>query len=191
MTMPDVIALAANSKRTLKIVSMWMAATCALLSSPIGAAPATSPRFTADLQLNRSVGPLRAGQFCLPKGSITGADFIPDTQQFDLLMRQTLDAQSPAAQLSLGTSSAPKIEVHFKSAAVRLCAKSWGMFGMGDTKSLSGKADFTFAWKKDGQGAIASETIALEVNAKDRLTAPAILRRAVAILLRRLAASGQ
>ncbi|WP_156135700.1 hypothetical protein [Novosphingobium subterraneum] len=170
---------------------MPMLVTCAMLSWPIGAVPAQQPRFTADLQLKRSVGRLRAGQFCLPKGSISGADFISDTPQFDLLMRQTLDAQPPTDQILLGSGSAPKIEVHFKSAEVKLCAKSWGMFGMGDTKSLSGKAAFTFTWKKDGQKALAVETIALEVNGKERLTAPAILRRAVNVLCGRIAASGQ
>lgn len=168
-----------------------MVAACTLFSSTIAAEPFPPPHFTADMQLSRSVGPLRAGQFCLPKGSITGADFISDTQQFDLLMRQTLDAQAPANKVSLGSGSAPKIEVHLKSAAVKLCAKSWGMFGMGDTKSLSGKAAFTFTWKKDGQKALAVETIALEVNGKERLTAPAILRRAVNVLCGRIAASGQ
>lgn len=150
-----------------------------------------SAKMRVDFPLTKSVGPLQAGQFCLPKSSLRGSDFVSDEYQFDLLVRQTLDEQAMHNKGSLGSGSTPKIEVHLKSAAVKLCAKSWGMFGMGDTKSLSGKAAFTFTWKKDGQKALAVETIALEVNGKERLTAPAILRRAINVLCGRIAASGQ
>lgn len=153
-------------------------------------APA-SAKMKVEFPLTNKVGGLQAGQLCFPKGSLRGTDFVADEDEFDFLVRQALDEQSGQDSAPLGTSAAPRIAVHLKSAAVKLCAKSWGMFGLGDTKSLSGTANFTFAWRKDGQGTLATETIALEVNVKDRLTAPAILRRAVITLLSRLAASEQ
>jgi hypothetical protein len=143
---------------------------------------------TIDFPLHSSIGPLRAGQLCLPKGSVRGSDLIADGNQFDLLVRQVLEEQASGGQSSLGNGAVPKVEVHLRSAAVKLCAKSWGMFGMGDTKSLSGDVEFTFAWKRDGQAALSVAKIAFKVNGKDRMTAPTILRRAVMSLLKQAAA---
>lgn len=190
MTMQEIVdrVVASRCKFSAAIGTI---ATLPLAWSSLAHATTAPVRFTTDFPLNSSIGPLRAGQLCLPKGSVRGTDLISDDHQFDLLVRQVLDERANGSQYLLGDGRAPKVEVHLRSAAVKLCAKSWGMFGMGDTKSLSGKAAFTFTWKMDGQTALAVETIALELNGKDRLTAPAILRRAVTALLGRIADSRQ
>ena len=191
MPVREVSVQAAALKAKAQIATGAMVAAYLVISSSAGGAMAASQRFTADLPLNRSIGPLRAGKLCLPKGRVAAADMISDARQFDLVVRQALDEQPQVQQATLGSGAAPKIEIHLKSVAVRLCASSWGLFGTGDTKSLGGKADFTFTWKKDGQSVLAVETIPLEVSAKERLTAPAILRKAVNTLLQRMSASGQ
>ncbi|MFM6830630.1 MAG: hypothetical protein ACKOVA_09920 [Novosphingobium sp.] len=151
-------------------------------------AHAASARFTVDFPLAKTVGPIRAGTLCLPKGSMRGSDLVSDEGQFALLVRQVLDERAARGQRSLGDGAVPGIELHLKAAAVKLCAKSWGMFGMGDTKSLSGDVQFSFAWKIDGQAALNAEQIVLKPQSRDRLTAQAIMRRAVEAVLDRIAA---
>ncbi len=116
-----------------------------------------------------------------------GTDLVSDESQFALLVRQVLDERAARGQGSLGDGSAPKIELRLKSAAVKLCAKSWGMFGMGDTKSLSGDVQLSFAWKVDGQALPVVERIELHPQSTERLTAPAIMRRAVEAVIDRIA----
>lgn len=157
----------------------------ALLAVPVRAAP---NRFSVDFPLSKTVGPIRAGTLCLPKGSMRGADLVSDEGQFALLVRQVLDDRAARGQRSLGDGAVPRIELRLKAAAVKLCAKSWGMFGMGDTKSLSGDVQISFAWKIDGLAALTAEQIVLKIQSRDRLTAQAIMRRAVEAVLDRIAA---
>lgn len=165
----------------------WFAAICLSLAATSAPAFAASSQLTVDFPLTSKVGPLKAGQLCLPKGSVKGTDFISDQGQFALLVRQLLDAPNAMRSTSLGDGAAPRIDLHFTALAVKLCAKSWGAFGLGDTKSLSGKTEFTFSWRAVGSPAQSHPlTVALQPASKDRMTAPSIMQAAVEEALRRI-----
>lgn len=158
-----------------------------LASSEVHASPV---RFAVDFPLSQSIGPLRAGQLCMPRGALRGTDLVRDDREFALLVRQTLDDRASRGLPSFGDGAAPLIELHLHSANVKLCAKSWGMFGMGDTKSLSGDADFTFTWRlASGGRSLNVEKVELRPKSKDRVTGPMILRLALENVLERAAKS--
>lgn len=153
-----------------------------------GGAQAAVADFGVDFPLEQSVGPLRAGQLCMPKGALRGTDLVRDDQEFALLVRQALDDLASRGASSLGDGTAPRIDVHLKAVAVKLCARSWGMFGLGDTKSLSGDAEFTFSWRLTGTvGSPNNEKIIVRPTSKGRMTGPMILRLALADVLERAA----
>lgn len=157
----------------------WVAQSSAALAAPA--------QFTIDFPLSNTVGPLRAGQLCFPKGAAKGTDFVSDQGQFSLLVRDILDAHQASAMHTSRSEGAPQIELHFTALAVKLCAKSWGAFGFGDTKTLTGKADFIFSWKPVGSIARTQPiAISLQLAGKDRMTAPLIMRRAVDRALQRI-----
>lgn len=147
---------------------------------------ARSSRFTVSFPLEKSVGPLRAGTFCFPKGSLRGADLVDDEASFALMVREALEDRAIASRLALGDGALPLFELHFLSAKVKLCAKSWGVFGTGNTKSLSGNVELAFAFKFDGQQSLETHNIAFKPELAEGLTANAIMRRGIDLVLGRI-----
>lgn len=144
--------------------------------------------FEIAFPLEKGVGPVRAGKLCLPKGQLRGRDFVADQHEFGLIVRQGIDALAPEARARLGAGSDPVVNLRLSAIDVKLCAKSWGAFGFGDTKSLSGNARFVFAWSSlEGIGPEHEVEVRLQPQKRDALTPPAMLRGAVAQALERIA----
>jgi hypothetical protein len=95
-----------------------------------------------EFPLIAAVGPVRAGLLCLPRDKLRGRDFVRSERDFTMLVQQVAsDSGADSAKAIIHN-----IKVSFRSLNVKLCAKSWGVYGTGDTKALSGTADFVFDW---------------------------------------------
>ncbi len=97
-----------------------------------------------DFPIDDVVGPVRAGLMCLPNSSLRGRDFVRSQRDLALLMQQVADERD------VGGPAIDGLKVGFKAMRVKLCAKSWGVFGTGDRQDLSGEADFVFDWSAAG-----------------------------------------
>ncbi|KQN09535.1 hypothetical protein ASE85_00815 [Sphingobium sp. Leaf26] len=65
---------------------------------------------------------------------------------------------------------------------VRLCAKSWGILGLGDRQRLSGESRFTFISERP-EGSKAERVIVLELTGKQALRPDEIAREAIRRLI--------
>ena len=176
------------TKFSWKIRSFWLwAVFCSALWLPAVQANAAPPALSVHFPLQEKVGPLRAGRLCLPRAAVSGVDFVTDSGQFALLVRQALDVRATNGKKRLGDGASVKVDLTLTALSAKLCAKSWGVMGFGDTKSLSGVSNFTFMWRHAGE---AAEPVKLDVSVrtetKDGMTPPLILRRAIEVALDRI-----
>ena len=107
------------------------------------AAASAAPRASIAFPLSDVVGPVRAGLLCLPNGNLHGRDFLRSDADLAVRLQEVM---AEGDQTDHGT-----LTVRLQSLSVSLCAKSWGVMGMGDRKALSGKADFAFAWSTQAE----------------------------------------
>ena len=140
-----------------------------------------APRAKISYPLNKRVGALRAGLLCMPNGGLRLGDFVEDDVKFGVMVNEVL---AEAAGDRVAAEGSP-VSIDLKNAKVKLCAKAWGVFGRGDTKSLSGDVSFGFDWtlasrRKPDSG---SSTIAFTIPAKAALAPPMILKEALRRLL--------
>ncbi|CAM8636318.1 MULTISPECIES: hypothetical protein [Sphingobium] len=140
-----------------------------------------------DFPLESAVGPVRAGLLCLPKGTVRGKDFVRSQRDLARMVRQAASEQN-------GTGRAfADLQIHFQGLRVQLCAKSWGVFGMGDTQALSGKADFVFAWSR-GPGTPAEKQVfrlQIDLSKNDAMPPDDIMREALNRLLLQISQGSQ
>ncbi|WP_311267425.1 hypothetical protein [Sphingobium sp. WCS2017Hpa-17] len=164
----------------------------ALAATPCLAEPAmTAPPLTVTTSiafpLNTVVGPVRAGLLCMPNGKLRGRDFLRSQRDFSLLIQRALsERQADPSLARLGD-----LQVDLQRMRVKLCARSWGVFGTGDRKALSGQAEFTFAWSSNRDSA-ATKSIAriiIERNKDDAIPTEEIMEQALNRLLDQIAQS--
>lgn len=134
------------------------------------------------MNLNNSVGVVSAGSVCFPAGKLVGSDFVDGKREFsDLLHVALADLESTKRSRLPGTLKS-KFMVNLTGIKTKLCARSYGIWGMGDRKSLSGDAQFTFEWKVQlGSGNIQSgmRIINLHLKKDEALKVKPIFRMAV------------
>ncbi len=56
------------------------------------------------------------------------------------------------------------LKIGFKAMHVKLCAKSWGVFGTGDRQALSGDVDFVFEWSGGPPLSMEPRTVRLKIK---------------------------
>lgn len=137
--------------------------------------------------LNKKVGSVRAGTLCLPKGSMSRAEIYLDEREFSGMLADAIERQGLEGYSSdLHVPKILKVELH--NITVRLCAKNWGVFGLGDRESLSGNAQFYFAWQGT-ESAAEMEHSKVEINLTPHEAMPikAIAMLAVEKLLKSIA----
>jgi hypothetical protein len=142
--------------------AMWLGAMPVLAQT---AATSPLPTVTASIAfpLTTVVGPVRAGLLCMPNGKLRGRDFLRSHKDFPLLIQRALsERQADRSLADIGD-----LKVDWQMLRVKLCARSWGVFGTGDRKALSGQAEFTFAWSSDRDSATA-KTIARVIIERDK-----------------------
>ncbi len=122
------------------VVAMLLPALSQAALSQAAAASAV-PRASIAFPLSDVVGPVRAGLLCLPNGNLHGRDFLRSDADLSVRLQ---DVMAEGDQTDLGT-----LTIRLQALSAKLCAKSWGVMGIGDRKALSGKAEFAFAWSTD------------------------------------------
>jgi hypothetical protein len=157
-------------------------------TEPIAAPPAI-PTVAASIEfpLTASVGPVRAGLLCMPNSKLHGRDFLRSQKDLALLIQRML-SERKADPFLAGINN---FQINFQMLRVKLCARSWGVFGTGDTKALSGRAEFTFAWSID-RDAAAKKTISrftIELDKAHAVPADEIMDAALNRLLDQIAQS--
>jgi hypothetical protein len=137
----------------------------------------------------KSVGTLGAGLACLPKGKLKRSDFVADPAEMQQDLRDAMAALDPAKRAALSQGGTAPLSIELREISTRLCNKTYGVFGMGDTRSLSGEARFVFGWLSGGSpaGEAATVEIVLAPGKRDGATPRTLFREALARLLERLA----
>ena len=141
-----------------------------------------------DIPFSTAVGSLRAGKLCLPHGKMRVRDFVSGQSAFGLMLSQAVAELNSERQTQLSILS-PLVSVHLVGISAKLCAKNWGVFGLGDRSSLAGDAAFTFEFSinRNGERAIAQHQVALKLKANDAQPPAEILNNALSELLTKIA----
>lgn len=138
------------------------------------------PQAKISASLDERVGRLSAGTLCLPNGLLHLRDFVEGDSDFATIASQSLWGFEQARVNRRG--EVPSISIDLKSTTAKLCAKAWGAFGMGNTKSLSGDVSFVFDWSSTSSSGLrrsGSSTIAFRVPVKQALVPKMIFQEAV------------
>lgn len=135
-----------------------------------------------DFPLEAVVGPVRAGLMCLPNSTLRGRDFVRSQRDLTLLVQQVAYEQNADSHRLDG------LKIGFKAMRVKLCAKSWGVFGTGDRQALSGDADFVFEWSVESHLSMEPRTVRLQIKVGRDQAMPSndIMREALNQLLARI-----
>ena len=152
-----------------------------LVAAPVAAIPVPK---------GQSAGMLRAGLACLPSGRLTRGDFVADPTEMQQDLHDALAALDPARLAALPGGGKAALTIELREISTRLCNKSYGVFGRGDTRSLSGEARFLFGWKAASAPAgepAGTVEIVLTPGKRDGATPRSLFREALARLAERLA----
>lgn len=144
---------------------------------PVTAAPASLALAitTVEFPLADVVGPVRAGLLCLPRGKARGSDFLRSPEDLRLLLHQA------ASQVPAPGGMPANLQIGFRALRVKLCARSWGAFGIGHSDALSGDAEFVFDWSVGASSPSARQVarIRIEIGKDQAMSPDAILRTAL------------
>lgn len=134
----------------LAAVLLWSAAVAAVpaqqerRAEPLVAAINVPAISTVGLPFSDGAGILSGGLVCIPSGRLHVSDFVRSEAEFRSLVDEALQADQ---NLSQGvTLDRPRISITLKAVNAKLCARGYGVWGMGDRRSLSGKSKFLFDW---------------------------------------------
>lgn len=138
---------------------------------------------TVDAAPRDRAGKRRAGMLCLPNGKLRVRDFVPSDGDLQLVADRALKYFGPKAAPLIADGVV--FEIRLKSINANLCAHSWGVFGLGDRKDLSGKATFTFAWTltRPQRPREATSDVLLDLHGDDAATPVEIMEMAVERML--------
>ena len=135
-----------------------------------------------------SAGTAMAGLLCLPSGRLRIAHFVAG--EGDLLSQaQAAFAAADRPSLGGGGQAPAKLSISLEGVEASLCARKYGTFGLGDRRSLSGRAEFRFSWSaiRAGENAPArTELVRLEVPKAQARPIEALLADALAVLARKV-----
>lgn len=129
------------------LLSLLQAAGVGAIASAQDANLANPIDATVSMDLKNSVGIVGAGLACLPAAKLVGSDFVDDKGEFADLLRSALANLEVAKRSKLPGALNSRLQIGLTGMKTKLCARSYGIWGMGDRKSLSGNAQFTFEWK--------------------------------------------
>lgn len=92
-------------------------------------------------------GSAAAGTICLPKGRLKIADFAPDDSAIDAALSRGL--RRSGTRIESPGLFKPGVEIRAKLMKIdgKLCNKSYGPLGLGNTKIFVGKLSITFQWE--------------------------------------------
>lgn len=133
------------------------------------ASPASAQRVQPQLRVSpeaQAAGVAqKAGMLCLPNGSLRLRDFMPS-------------AEAAQAELVAAHPLAEELTVTLSGMGGKLCARDYGMFGLGKRQSFTGEVSFRFEWTAAGQPRRAA-VITVEAPRREPATAGAIFTTAL------------
>jgi hypothetical protein len=118
------------------------------------------------LENNKTIGLKKAGFACVPSGWLHVHDFVGDDTALIDVFEKEFERQA------VDKDSLKGLSINLQDAEVNLCNRGYGIWGTGDTKSLSGKAKFTFSSKRtlsDGNIRVGSQIVNIELDKKSAL----------------------
>ncbi|SEJ58995.1 hypothetical protein SAMN05518849_11127 [Sphingobium sp. AP50] len=115
----------------------------------------------------------------MPNGKLRGSDFLRSQDDLGLLVQRALSKREADATIR----PADKIDVRFQKLRVKMCARSWGVLGVGDRKALSGSAEFTFGWSTASGMEPRMSTVTVDLEKADAMPADDIMVEALNRLL--------
>lgn len=149
----------------------------ALLASDAPAAPPPATiKAAIGFPLEDIVGPVRAGKLCLPNGKLKGSDFLTSPRDLQLLIEEVLAARPTDERVR------PVSEVRLTALQVKLCARSWGAFGIGRRPNLAGESRFSFELVGP-DGTMTPVPVTITLDGKSAMTPGQIVQEAVRRLL--------
>lgn len=128
-----------------------------------------------------AAGVVSAGLACFPSGRLRIADFVRSESAFRDAVRDAFSGDPNAPRLN-GKAT---ISVALKSIDARLCARGYGVFGMGDRRSMSGESKFAFDWTyqpNEGDLKMGSTQVIIKLKKSEAQPVDAILMLALARL---------
>ncbi|MGH6785669.1 MAG: hypothetical protein ACREBO_02475 [Novosphingobium sp.] len=137
----------------------------------------------------KSAGISGAGLLCLPKGVLQIGDFVESNRDFQRRLEIAIERRNGAVAFVPTAGLGSELTVRLVELESKLCAKSWGVFGLGNTKALSGKVRLVFAWTMhSGSPPISTDTevIELHIGKKNAATPAALFDQALEVLVERV-----
>jgi hypothetical protein len=169
-------------------------AVCMGASAPAQVASASDTRAAVvfgeavlGLPLDARAGVTKAGMLCLPSGRLHVGDFVASEREFSERARHALDGEESIGAASRPLS-APSLRIVLTGIEADMCARKYGIFGLGNRRALSGRVEFDFSWSILGDDAVKQEHIVIDVAKSSAKPSDAILPDALSILAKRIRA---
>ncbi len=162
-------------------------ATAAAMLISSGAATAASVKSRNLVAGSEKVGGVSAGWACLPSGRLHARDFVDDDADMADIINSLMTEKAENRRMEAVEASAySSLRIDLVQIKAKLCAKSYGVFGLGDKKSMSGKSQFTFNWEiVDGMYHAGNTTIEVISDNNSPMTTRQIFRQSIKLLLDR------
>lgn len=170
-------------KKRIAIGLAWLAtASLAQATEPTGTAAQTPRQSLIGPALSDGAGILKAGLLCIPKGRARVADFVPSEAAYRRIFEDAAYDKGEASSLAANWPTLTRIDAN-------LCAKGFGVFGMGDKRSMSGRVSFTFQFS-EGAGQVRApsmKTVLVDRTAREAIPTEQYLPLAIKSLVDTLA----
>lgn len=140
-----------------------------------------------ELPFGARAGSMKAGMLCFPSSVLRVSDFVSSDREFRAITEQAvqdnLNASKDLEQLN--------IELKLTAIDASLCAKNYGMLGLSDRHSLSGRTTFKFMWRTAGVASSAwnAKTVDLKFGGKNPRHLEDLVPEAVNVVIQDAAAS--
>ena len=138
-------------------------------------------------------GVAKAGTLCLPSGRLHVSDFVAGDGDLTDRAQQALSTVRNERGLLAQPPSGRMLKIYLEGIDASLCARKYGMFGLGERRAMSGSMDFHFTWSVSRTGTVAvaprAETIHLDVRKNEARAVEQFLSDALVALAREIVAT--
>lgn len=93
-----------------------------------------------------AVGRMSAGKLCLPSGVVRVSDIVANQRELKLVAQAAADEVITELPATAPRTSL-RVAISIEGIDAKFCQRKYGAFGMGDRRSLTGHANFEFAWR--------------------------------------------
>ena len=115
-----------------------------MIEAASGSSVAPSISTAVEVPLSNGAGIVSGGLACFPSGRLHISDFVRSEGEFRELVNEAFQADQNSPRGSIIDRT--QVSISLKAVNAKLCARGYGVFGMGDRRSLSGNSKFVFDW---------------------------------------------